>query len=268
MAAARRDQLRRHGGLLAGGEQQVAHAEHLVLRGVRLVEGRLDVVRERRDRAEREADRVDVVVRQVRVDRHLADRVVVAPVAPEAGVHAAVAALLDDRDQLVEVGAVGGVGGLLLRGSARRRAGRRRRARSTPGRARRRRSARDATAATGAPCLGRKRTSRTEACRRIQASPTPAIRIPARSTPITKRWIWMSPMPGRSDQRRAPEAVAAEPEQHAERERAEQRAGALSRRAPAAQTATPTRKSSVMIGKRWSSKSLPLNSQPSSFCAP
>ena len=67
VTAAAREERRGHGRLPVGGEDQVADVQHLVLRRVRLVEAGLDVRRQRGDRAEREADRVDVVVGQPRV---------------------------------------------------------------------------------------------------------------------------------------------------------------------------------------------------------
>ena len=54
---------------------------------------------------------------------------------------------------------------------------------------------------------------------RATPSPTPAIRIPARWTPITKRWIWMSWKPGRTSMR-GPERRAAEEQQQAEQPKA------------------------------------------------
>ena len=48
MPAAAREQLRRDAWLAIGGQDQVADVEHLVLRRVRLVEGRLDIGRELR----------------------------------------------------------------------------------------------------------------------------------------------------------------------------------------------------------------------------
>ena len=80
-------------GLPVRREDQVPDVEHLVLRGVGLVEGRLDVGRQRRDRAEREADRVDVAVGEPRVAPARSRRLYSVPqLRAQPGVDASVAA--------------------------------------------------------------------------------------------------------------------------------------------------------------------------------
>jgi hypothetical protein len=84
--------------------------EHLVLRGIALVEGSLDVGRERCDGAEREADRVGVAGGEPGVYRYEADLEVAAPVGSQARVDAAVSTRLHDRHELIEIMAVARVG--------------------------------------------------------------------------------------------------------------------------------------------------------------
>ena len=183
-------------GFLAGGQHEVANAEHLVLGEVRLVECGLDVVGQRRQRPEGEPDRVHVVVRVVRVHRYLADGVVVAPVAAQTGVHTPVAAGLDDRDQLCRESRPSVASDVCwrMRTPSRRSI---RRAAGPPGRERRRRSA-PRRRRRGAPRVLRHEAD--EQHRRMSQESEPARHprsgIAARSTPITNRWIWMSPMPG------------------------------------------------------------------------
>ena len=248
-----------------GREDQIADPEQLVIGRVALVEMVFGAGHQRRG-AERVADLVDVPALEVLEHGNGADREVDSPVRRHAGVHAPAAVGLDQRDQLVDLGALGRVRAALGGDAVGVAAVERSQLRATPARARgssRRRRPRPTV-----PCEVRPSPGEPAACvHGGRRRPSASARARARPAGAPRRAAAREEQRGELDAHHEPakEDVAAagdhvdqrsergpaERQQQARGERDHERAGARVRPAPAQRaSARPIAANTVTTGIR------------------